>query len=276
MAAATPMSKPLPPRPEPAAGEKKPAASAPAPKPKAPRMPSPWPWPRWARVVASGALAFHLLAVFAAPWSIQLRDEFVPPWPPGRAWLLEGAQVVQPEQINRDQHPPVQAIVPEGIAGRLSRFPLIYHYANLLYINNGYDFFSPEPTGSFLLQYEVFDTLGQSIKKGQFPDRETQWPRLLYHRYMMLADQSSAGRPETAGWKQKIADRLLAHYHGASVTLTVVRHQLLTPTEVLADHRLNEPATYEKLEEARYFPTAPPPAETASAAQGPANQGGGR
>jgi len=260
------MSKPLPTRPEPTGAEKKPAAPAPAPKPKAPKKPSPWPWAPWLRVLVSLFVAFHILAVFSAPWLIQNRDIFAPPWPPDRPWLIEDGRVVPREQIDRTKHPTLRLRVPEALAGPESAFPIIYHYANLLYINNGYDFFSPDPVGSYIIKYEVFDSMGQTIKAGEFPDANARWPRLLYHRYMMLADQSSTPRPDTDGWKQKIADRLMAKYGGASATLKVVRHFLLTPEELLAGRRLDEPATYQELESVKYVPSLPPPAADAAAA----------
>jgi hypothetical protein len=217
-------------------------------------------------------IAFHVFAVFSAPWLIQLRDIDEPPLPPGRPWLVEDGRVVTLQQLDRGRHPPLRAKIPEAIAGPQSKFPLIYHYANALYINNGYDFFSPDPTGSFILRYQVLDSMGQPIKEGRFPDRDSQWPRLLYHRYMMLADQSAAAPQEQgAVWMQKVADRLLARYHGASVKLTSVRHHLLMPNELLAGQRIDEASTYQVLNEGTFVASLPDPAATTpngAAAQG--------
>jgi hypothetical protein len=141
------------------------------------------------------------------------------------------------------EYPPQRSIIPRALAG------FFWHYANLLYINNGYDFFSPDPSVSHLIRYEVFDEAGQSIHKGTLPDRREQWPRLLYHRYMMLVDQSSDPREANSGWETKIADGLLQAYNGARVKLVKVRHHLLTPAEVLRGRRLNEDSTYEVLGE---------------------------
>jgi hypothetical protein len=214
-------------------------------------------------------IAFHVFAVFSAPWLIQLRDIFEPPLPPGRPWLVEDGRVVTREQLDPRRHPPLKARVPEALAGPASRLPLIYHYANALYINNGYDFFSPDPTGSFILQYQVLDSMGQPIKEGRFPDRDGQWPRLLYHRYMMLADQSAAAsQAQSAAWKQKIADRLLARYNGASVKLTSIRHHLLMPDEVLAGRRQDEPSTYQVINEGTFVAELPDPAATSPGGAG--------
>ncbi len=246
------MSKPLPPnRPEPGAGEKRPsAAAAPSPKPKAaksPRAPSPWPWRPLSRVAASLLIVFHVVAVFAAPWFIQTSDIFEPALPPGRIPRDAQGREIPPDQLDPREYPPQRPIFLELLASRETRFPILWHYANLLYINNGYDFFSPDPSVSHLIRYEVFDQAGGSIAKGTLPDRREQWPRLLYHRYMMLVDQSSDPRNATIGWETKIADRLLDAHAGDHVRLVKVRHQLLTPAEVLAGRRLNEDSTYEEL-----------------------------
>jgi hypothetical protein len=237
------MSKPLPNRPEQAA-ERKPAPAAQAPKPKAPRKPSPWPWGAWRRALVSLFVAFHVVAVFSAPWFIQLSDVFEPALPPGRVPRDAQGQVIPLERLDPGEFPPVQAVVPQAIAGARSRFPLIWHYANLLYINNGYDFFSPDPSFSQLLRYEVFDDAGQTIAKGELPDRRDKWPRLFYHRHMMLVDQSADPRTEGLGWREKIADRLLKVHGGARVRLVTVRHDLLTQDEVLDGRRINEESTY--------------------------------
>lgn len=265
------MSKPLPTRPEPAA-EKKPAA-APPPKPKAPRPASPWPWGAWRRTLVSLLIAFHVVAVFSAPWFIQLSDVFEPNLPPGRVPRDAQGRVIPLEQLDPRQYPPIQAVMPEALAGARSRFPLIWHYANLLYINNGYDFFSPDPSFSQLIRYDVRDDKGQSIAKGEFPNRREQWPRLLYHRYMMLVDQSSDPRSPAVGWENHIADRLMARFGGASIHMEKWRHHLLTRDEVLAGGRLDGESTYEKLNEMDRRRTEPMPSGGEPAVAIP---GGGR
>jgi hypothetical protein len=200
-------------------------------------------------VLASLLIVFHVTAVFSAPWFIQMSDVFEPALPPGRAPRDAQGRVVPLEQLDPRQFPPIRPIVPEALAGYDTRFPILWHYANLLYINNGYDFFSPDPSFSHLIRYEVFDANNKPIAKGEFPNRLQQWPRLLYHRYMMLVDQSSAPRNAALGWENKVADALLTEYDGARVHLVKVRHHLLTPDEVRAGRRLNEDSTYEVLGE---------------------------
>lgn len=247
------MSKPLPPRPDQPAGQGlKPAqASAAKPdkpeKPKAPKKVSPWPWGPWRRMLFSLLIVFHVTAVFSAPWFIQMQDILEPALPPGRVPRDAAGRPIPLEQLDIRQYPPIRPVVAAALASPESRVPLIWHYANLLYINNGYDFFSPDPSVSHLIRYEVFDQQGQSIAKGELPNRQQQWPRLHYHRYMMLVDQSSGPRNAQSGWEARIADRLLEYYDGETIRLIKVRHHLLTQQEVLEGRRLNEDSTYEVL-----------------------------
>ena len=66
-------------------------------------------------------------------------------------------------------------------------------YSQWLYINHGYFFFAPNPGPSHLIQCafspqdngEATEKLGPKLT---MPDRNENWPRLLYHRYFMLSE----------------------------------------------------------------------------------------
>ena len=232
------MSKQRPEPPQPAAGgEKKPAPAA-APeakqkpsKPVKPKVPSPWPWGPFARVLVSLLVAFHLVAVFAAPWYIQLESSVIP--------MVEPGGVARPSANGTMalQLPVLPAVLAESLR----------YYLNLLYINNGYDFFSPNPVGSHLIRYEIFNEAGEKITDGQLPDRREQWPRLFYHRHMMLVEQSrDVHLPPGAPFK--IADYLLEKHGGETIRLSLVRHHLITPAEVLEGTKINAPSTYEQID----------------------------
>ncbi len=60
-------------------------------------------------------------------------------------------------------------------------------YGQFLYIDRGYAFFAPDPGPSHLIQAAITDGGGQRIEI-MYPDREQQWPRLLYHRHFMLSE----------------------------------------------------------------------------------------
>lgn len=240
-----------PPLPMPA-GEKKPAPPAAAePKPKAKpkaREPSPWAWGLTARIVVSGLAIFHLVAVFTAPWYIQLRPIVVPAVAPGTVPLDAQGRPIPPEQFAERNVPLMEPALPLWLAYHLR------HYTNLLYINNGYDFFSPDPTASHVIRYEVFSESGEALAEGKLPDRREHWPRLFYHRHMMLVEQSRDPATEGAGWEYAIARELLKKHAGDRIRLTMVRHHLLTPRQVLAGERVDGASTYQDLGVLEYPP----------------------
>jgi hypothetical protein len=161
---------------------------------------------------------------------------------PGGAPRDQYGRPLRPEQINPSNYPHQTPLLPRLLNDAL------WYYSNLLYLNNGYDFFSPDPGVSHLIRYEVFDANSQKIASGQLPHRGEQWPRLFYHRHMMLVEQSGQPMPEgPGGWENHIADRLMEKYDGESIRLRMFRHHLLTPEQVLAGERIDSDATYEEI-----------------------------
>lgn len=72
---------------------------------------------------------------------------------------------------------------------------LLGWYVDPLRLNNGYRFFGPDPPQySFLVDYEAYRADG-TVVRGRFPDRQAQWPRLLYHRYFMLSSRLTGAAP---------------------------------------------------------------------------------
>ena len=65
-----------------------------------------------------------------------------------------------------------------------------------LFMGHGYRFFAPNPGDSHLVQYKITKDDGTQIE-AMFPDRETVWPRLLYHRWFMLSETIFAEHAQT-------------------------------------------------------------------------------
>ncbi len=63
----------------------------------------------------------------------------------------------------------------------------VRRYGEVLYLNRGYAFFAPDPGPSHLLQIQYVDASGKRVER-RYPDRDQQWPRLLYHRHFMLTE----------------------------------------------------------------------------------------
>ena len=65
-----------------------------------------------------------------------------------------------------------------------------------LFMGHGYRFFAPNPGDSHLVKYKITKSDGTQIE-GMFPDRDTIWPRLLYHRWFMLSETVFAEHAQT-------------------------------------------------------------------------------
>jgi hypothetical protein len=73
---------------------------------------------------------------------------------------------------------------------RLAQHWPMQWYLDALYMNQGHSFFAPDVGPGHMIRYQLLDQSGHEIDRGDFPSRKEHWPRLLYHRYFMLADQS--------------------------------------------------------------------------------------
>lgn len=75
-----------------------------------------------------------------------------------------------------------------GSAAVRPLFAVLQPYVDLLYLNHGYFFFAPNPGPNHLVRYELDFNDDREAVVGEFPDRQSQRPRLLYHRYFMLSE----------------------------------------------------------------------------------------
>ncbi len=190
------------------------------------------------RSVVSVLLVFHLFAVAVAPMTIKVANLGPRPEPPGGG--------PPPPADTEFQAPPIVQVW-----GGCS------YYLTPLYLNHGYSFFAPDPGPSHLVEFEVARTDGTTIS-GRFPDLETHWPRLRYHRFKMLADQAPQlvgdlermqGPEATSDVARAYGSYLLDEYVGTEARLRLISHRLLWPGEVLAGKPLDAPDTYRVLGE---------------------------
>ena len=197
---------------------------------KRPRDPDKPGWHPAVRFFVSLLLVLHMAAVFVAPWNLSTEAAL----PPGYGETdAQGNPIADPPPESSVWQRPV---VVRWLAAHLR------HYQNLTYINHGHEYCSPNPAGSHVLRYEVRQPDG-SLEEGVLPNRKEQWPRLLYHRHLMLAEQA-----ETLGPKMGLyyADHLAA-LHGAPVHLEWVFHKTISPDRVLDGTPLDAPSTYRVL-----------------------------
>ncbi len=140
-------------------------------------------------------------------------------------------------------------------------------YLDAAYLGHGYQFFAPEPGPSRIVRYRLEMPDG-SEQKGTFPDLNSQWPRLFYHRHFMLSEKlggfvtppqlpPDATAEDQQRWQyvrsvfNKIARSYamhLIHESGArKVTLELVQHNLPVPVQVAAGQKLTDPRLYQVL-----------------------------
>jgi hypothetical protein len=190
-----------------------------------------------ARIVISGLLAFHVLAVAIFP-------------------LAFATQNASPSVMS--------------VAGWMRP------YGEALCLDHGYFFFAPNPGPSHLVQYRLEFDDGRPPMEGRFPDLKQHWPRLWYHRHFMLAEHlnahyippeppAEANQQELARWQAARAsyerhlrafEQHLLEKHGADrVTLVRLEHAIPFPDEYedMLDQgiRLDDPQSFVPLDEPR-------------------------
>ncbi len=153
------------------------------------------------------------------------------------------------------------AVPPHGSELARSIADALSPYIQAARLDNGYRFFAPEPGPGHLVRYEVVTRDGRKID-GAFPDKKTEWPRLLYHRYFMLSEfLNSISVPEevaksapadskmaelATAYAESYAGHLVHKYDAQSVKLYLQQHKLPTMQEVRAGKKLSDPELYEE------------------------------
>lgn len=117
-------------------------------------------------------------------------------------------------------------------------------YNEALFLNHGYHYFAPDPGASTLVEWSI-DRPGDIPLKGRFPDPQTS-PRLLYHRYFMLAENVEAFSPEARplilrGYAKHIADV----HQADQVSLSFIRHYPASMVRIQAGGSLRDEDSYE-------------------------------
>ncbi len=115
-----------------------------------------------------------------------------------------------------------------------------------LFLGHGYRFFAPDPGPGHSIQWTMQLADGSALT-GSIPDRDADWPRLLYHRRFMISEKIAAVVPppdapeevrqrSRGDWQplvKDVAGQLLSRYGGSQVTLQMTEHYLPAPEEVL-------------------------------------------
>jgi hypothetical protein len=125
-----------------------------------------------------------------------------------------------------------------------SAWSLFQPYLELLYLNNGYHFFAPEPSESTLISFAAERSNG-TVVHGRIPNFQIV-PRLLYHRHFMLTEHTRDAPEELKQeWLGSYAEHICQKYGATQVTLTGQIHSLPTMEMVRNGVRLDDPSSYQ-------------------------------
>ncbi len=230
-----------------------PAAKPAKKKPAKKRATGELPWHPFWRCLVSVLVILHLVAIFSAPWDLAVKME-------GGA-LPPGYEMQMPQQ----PVPPPDSPVWQMPVVTHSLHTFFHEYLNLLYLNHGYEFFAPDPSGTHVIDYQVTKADG-TVVDGRFPSHDEHWPRLLYHRHMMLAEQTMLMGPQSG---QQYADHLATVHEGNS-RLSLKVHLLVSPQQVINELPLDAPSTFRLISEVTGTPrktSEPQPAPVEGAPQ---------
>jgi hypothetical protein len=192
-----------------------------------------WP-PRW-RALVSVLLLLHVTAVFTAPFTFATSS---------------GSGSASP------------------FASRLMN--ALRAYIDAAYLNHGYFFFAPNPGPCHLVRCRLEHDAGPEADEWSFPDRQRQWPRLLYHRHFMLSESLNSryvpaepppeirgDEGQMAAWRERrrqyellresYREHLCAAHGCARTDLIRVEHRQPTPFEFEDGLRLENPSLYRDL-----------------------------
>lgn len=216
----------------------------------------------WLRILFSLGLVWHIAALFIAPLAVLVPELFISQAEipiPGGGVMAPAKPVADSEQPKKQGEPPIAipGAMPAPLLASEEQIPIeltaygkkpslgaalkvFTPYLDVLYLNHGYNFFAPDPMPAKLISYEIEKEDGTKIE-GTFPDLKTQWPRLLYHRYFMLAEQGFDEIPTRA-----FAKHLLKKYGGKQIRIWGKEHLFLAPDQILGGADANGDWTFRK------------------------------
>ncbi len=132
--------------------------------------------------------------------------------------------------------PPASPLLQRG-------YQLASPYNDALFLNHGYHFFAPDPGASTLISYTI-PRPGDAPIVGRFPDTKIK-PRLLYHRYFMLAENLWAFDDETRKVMERAYAKNFAERFGhAVISLDRLSHEPSSIIRMQAGGRLDDPEMF--------------------------------
>ncbi len=120
-------------------------------------------------------------------------------------------------------------------------------YLQLLSLNQGYNFFAPEPGPTNILDFEVTRGDG-TVVRSRLPDH-TKYPRLLYQRHLLLTEHIGiAPIDDPRAYYRSYARHVCKKYGGSKVRVIRLFHYPLTMEMVKSGGRLDDPLSFEEID----------------------------
>lgn len=133
--------------------------------------------------------------------------------------------------------PPSSPLLEDG-------YQIALPYNEALFLNHGYHYFAPDPGASTLIAWEI-PREGDVPLVGRFPE-VTIRPRLMYHRYFMLAENVWAFDEETQDeMLRAYAQQVAGQFGSDRISISRVRHEPSSIVRLQAGGRLDDPETFQ-------------------------------
>ena len=152
------------------------------------------------------------------------------------------------------------ASVPPATSLAQSAWQYCGGYLQMLFLNHGYHYFAPEPSGSMLISYEA-TTSDNALQWGRIPDGHL-YPRLRYHRHLVLSEQfagvGNAGPELKKLATEAFATEIARQRQATHVVISQVQHELSSPAQVRSGRAIDDPITYNEMWLGEFTWDAPP------------------
>jgi hypothetical protein len=124
-------------------------------------------------------------------------------------------------------------------------------YLQCFSLNQGYNFFAPEPVPAHILEFEITRGDGTTVRR-QLPDLSKK-PHLLYERHLLLAEHIGISPlNDHRDYYRSYARHLCEMYGASKVRVIHFLHYPLTMEMVRNGVRLDDPVSFEEIDRGEF------------------------
>ena len=124
-------------------------------------------------------------------------------------------------------------------------------YLQVLSLNQGYNFFAPEPVPAHILEFEIIGADGTVVRR-RLPDLSLK-PHLLYERHLLLAEHIGISPLQGhQDYYRSYARHLCAEFGASKIRVIHYLHYPLTMEMVKSGIRLDTPLSFEEIDRGEF------------------------